>query len=221
MFLFFSLFLDPAISGYLSDPIKQYPNVEFGVVSNHILATYPFLLPNILGSILCIIAYFLVDMFLDETLSKEKRQIFSIYDILPSCCCNCTKSDNAMIRNVSSWGLFKHLHNSEGMIADNNNDSFYGTSDDEEEEIEKVAEDPPTIRSLLKRDETRQTLLVYWFFSFTVIVVDEVFPLYCMSKTSGLGITEKLIGNIMSGTGVFYICVSYFLLTRLVERYGK
>jgi len=212
----YGFLINPAISGYLSDPIKQYPNIEFGVVSNHILATYPFLLPNILGSILCIIAYFLVDNNLDETLSKEKRQTFSIFDILPSCC-NYTKSDNAMIRNVSSWGLFKHLHTSDGMIADDSNDNYYDTSEEEEE---KVAEDPPTIYSLLSRDETRQTLLVYWFFSFTVIVVDEVFPLYCMSKTSGLGITEKLIGNIMSGTGLFYICLSYFLLTKLVERYG-
>ncbi|OEU17289.1 MFS general substrate transporter [Fragilariopsis cylindrus CCMP1102] len=170
----YGFLINPAISGYLSDPIKQYPNVEFGYALEHILEIYPFLLPNVLGSILCILGYFLVDNYVEETLPEEKRQQFCFNDILPL------------------------------MIDD----------DDEEEEK------PATILSLLARYETRQHLLVYWIYSFLIITVDEIFPLYCISKTSGLGITEKVIGNIMSGTGLFYIIVQYFILTRLVDRFG-
>ena len=216
----YGFLINPAISGYLSDPIKQYPNVEFGYALEHILEIYPFLLPNILGSILCIIGYFLVDNYVEETLPEEKRQQFCFNDILPCCC---IKTNNAIIRNVSSWGLFKHLHNSEGEILEDSGIVLSPSEvedgvmiDDDEEEEEK----PATILSLLARYETRQHLLVYWIYSFLIITVDEIFPLYCISKTSGLGITEKVIGNIMSGTGLFYIIVQYFILTRLVDRFG-
>mmetsp|Transcript_58222 Transcript_58222/g.123497 ORF Transcript_58222/g.123497 Transcript_58222/m.123497 type:complete len:116 (+) Transcript_58222:326-673(+) len=57
-------------------------------------------------------------------------------------------------------------------------------------------------------------------YSFLVITVDETFPLYCMSKRSGLGVEEKAIGNQLSGTGFFYILIHFLLLTGLVDRYG-
>jgi MFS family permease len=218
----YGFLINPAISGYLSDPIKQYPNVEFGYVLKNILEEYPFLLPNILGSILCIIGYFLVDNYIEETLPEEKRQQFYLNDILPCCC---IKTNRSIIRNVSSWGLFKHLHNSEGEISEDLiivlspsevEDGVMIDDDDDDKEEEK----PATILSLLARNGTRQHLLVYWIYSFLIITVDEVFPLYCISKTSGLGITEKVIGNIMSGTGLFYVIVQYFILTRLVDQFG-
>lgn len=52
------------------------------------------------------------------------------------------------------------------------------------------------------------------------MAVDETFPLYCISKTSGLGITEKIICRILSGSAVFYICIQYFLITGMVSRFG-
>jgi len=53
-----------------------------------------------------------------------------------------------------------------------------------------------------------------------MITIDETFPLYCISRTSGLGIPEKLIGNILSGTGLLYIIMQYFLLTVMVDKFG-
>lgn len=126
-----------------------------------------------------------------------------------------------MIRNVSSWGLFKHLHNSEGEISEELNVMMSLSEGKDGQEIEVDGkEDTATIYSLMKREGTRQHLYVYWVYSFLIVTLDEVFPLYCMSKTSGLGITEKIIGNILSGTGFLFIFVQYFLTTRLVDRYG-
>mmetsp|Transcript_13507 Transcript_13507/g.29356 ORF Transcript_13507/g.29356 Transcript_13507/m.29356 type:complete len:203 (+) Transcript_13507:1081-1689(+) len=41
-----------------------------------------------------------------------------------------------------------------------------------------------------------------------------------MSKDSGLGVAEKMIGNLLSGAGSFYLVLQFFFLTNLVDRYG-
>ena len=77
-----------------------------------------------------------------------------------------------------------------------------------------------TIKSLWGRQSMRKHLLMYWIYSFLIITVDETFPLYYISKHSGLGVEEKMIGNLLSGAGSFYILIQFFLLTSLVNQYG-
>lgn len=77
-----------------------------------------------------------------------------------------------------------------------------------------------TIKSLMARPSTRRHLWLSWCYAFLIITVDEAFPLYCISKYSGLGVEEKMIGNLLSGAGSVYILIQYFLLTSLVDRYG-
>lgn len=246
----YGFLINPAISGYLSDPIKQYPNLSIlngtDDSSNHginiaalhdIFVMYPFLLPNILGCVLCLSCYWLVGNCLEETLPEHKRQPFNVGDCMlryvPTCChWKLKKSTHPMIRSVSSWGLFKHLHvddgpeevnvgnvipsvatvatipNKSNEISSNNNNR----NDDDEQ--------PATISSLLGRKQTRSALILYWFFSFLVQCIDEVFPLFCMSKLSGLGIEEKVIGKVLSSTGFCYILLQYFCVTGLSKRYG-
>ena len=213
----YGFLINPAISGYLSDPVKQYPDAEFVRILRPMLEEFPFFLPNLVGCFFCLIGYVLIHNFVDETLPEEKRQQFKL---LP-----CMKKDHAIIRNVSSWGLFKHLHNSKGELSEDNfNTVVLSPSQDKDGQrtiIEKDGEEEAaTISSLMKREGTRQHLMVYWGYSFLIVTLDEVFPLFCISKTSGLGVSEKIIGNILSGTGLLYICVQYLLLTGLVERYG-
>merc|ERR1712157_183732 len=115
------------------------------------------------------------------------------------------KSDHPIIRNVSSWGLFKHLRNSDGEISEELSVALPPFDDKKGHAVERVGEGRATIASLMKRESTRQHLLVYAAFSGLVIAMDEVFPLYCISKTLGLGITERVIGKIYSGSGLTYI----------------
>jgi len=177
-----------------------------------LLRAYPFILPNIVGCLFCLIAYILVVSFVEETLPVERRQSFGLHTIFPS--------RNKIMRNVSSFGLFKHLYEGEAEIS---KEIITLMPHSKEEEGHKRAieeEKPATICSLLKRKSTREHLLVYWFYSFLIIGLDETFPLFCLSKVSGLGIQEKDIGDIFSGTGFFYITIQYFLLTGLVRRFG-
>ena len=212
----YGFLINPAISGYLSDPIKQYPDTEFVRIFGPVLEKFPFCLPNLVGSLFCLVGYVMNHKFVEETLPEEKRQQFRLPSILP-----CVKKDT-ILRNVSSWGLFKHLHNSEGELSEDLNVIISQSQEKYEQRSEKYghSEDSPTIYSLFQRQGTRQHLLIYWAYSFLIVLLDEVFPLYCISKSSGLGITEKIIGNILSGTGLFYVAMQYFLITRLVDQYG-
>ena len=211
----YGFLVNPAISGYLSDPVKQYPDAEFVRIFRPMLEEFPFFLPNLVGCFFCLIGYVLIHNFVDETLPEEKRQKFRLPSILP-----CMKVDHPMMRNVSSCGLFKHLHNSNGEISEDLNVTLSPSEDEDGHGIEQGGEGSATISSLMKRQGTRQHLFVYWVYSFLIVTIDETFPLYCISKTSGLGITEKIIGNILSGSGVFFICIQYLLTTSLVSRFG-
>jgi len=66
--------ISPVISGALSEPIKQYPNTEWlhqGPLGN-ILTEFPFLLPNVVGSLMCIFSIVAVRFFVTETLPAHK-----------------------------------------------------------------------------------------------------------------------------------------------------
>ena len=41
-----------------------------------------------------------------------------------------------------------------------------------------------------------------------------------MLKRSRLGVEEKVMGNLLSGAGLFHILAGYFLLTGFVDRFG-
>jgi len=211
----YGFLINPAISGYLSDPIKQYPDADLVRLLYPLLEAFPFLLPNIVGCCFCLVGYVLVHNFVEETLPEEKRQQFQLPSVLP-----CMRSNHPMMRNVSSWGLFKHLHNSDGDKSEELNAMLPSSEQKDGRQSKMGDEGSATITSLMKRKSTRQHMLVYWIYSFLIVAVDEVFPLYCISKTSGLGITEKVIGKILSWSGLFFICIQFFLVTDLVGRFG-
>ena len=233
----YGFLLNPAISGYLSDPVKQYPNSKVVETFAGTLRSFPFLLPNLTGFLFCLIAYVLVDNFVDETLPPEKCQDFQWNSLFPCCL------QNHLLRSVSSWGMFKHAHFTKAQMLkddtiENNQESetplpkwirpspsstaliiAHSQSKESEENLSEQRTEA-TISSLWNRTSTRQHCLVYWSYSFLIISVDESFPLFCISKDSGLAIHERLIGRIFSGSGFLYITMQYFLITNLVGRFG-
>ena len=263
----YGFLLNPAITGYLSDPVKQYPSSELVALAGSPLTSFPFLLPNICGCLFCLVGFVLVHFFVEETLPMEKRRALRVPSVFPWWCGKSTTTmDSAgIVRRVSSWGLFKHVNLAPADVKSDNDADCNGdgniqatinnpdiprwihpspsttalvilsprsaakkqinieepanTSEQEVQPTEQE-EQPATIYSLWQQQSTRQHLLVYWVYSFLVISVDEAFPLFCISKESGLAIEEKMIGNLLSGTGVFYILMQYLLLIMLVDRFG-
>ena len=226
--------MSPAISGYLSDPVKQYPDSPLleGELGS-LLSSYPFLLPNIVGCILCLFSFFAVHYNVEETLPLENRRCF--WESIRLCCC---PRERSAIRTVSSWGLFKHLpftrvEREESFTEESNYLPHWvatspstssllliSSSKGNVKSKQSSKSNKTTIRSIWNRRSTREHLLIYWFYSFLVVAVDESFPLFCMSVASGLGITESSIGRILCGSGVCYVSIQYFAITGLVKRLG-
>jgi MFS family permease len=77
-----------------------------------------------------------------------------------------------------------------------------------------------TLASLWSRFDTRRHLIVYWVYSFITVSLDEAFPLFCISKQAGLGLSEASIGKILSGSGLIFAICQYFAYTAIVNRFG-
>lgn len=218
--------INPAITGFLSEPAKQFPESFLVRTFEPLLTAFPFLLPNVVGSLFCLIADGLVHSFVEETLPLEQREFLTL---LP-----CKKK---LVRTASSCGLLKQ--SDEDPETDGPASSETGSLMPEEDVVEWSGEltvewsgdfslessrefrpPPATLSSLLRREATREHLLVYWAYSFLIVGLEESFPLYCLSKASGMAIGEKIIGEIFSGSGFFFITIQYFLLTGLVKRFG-
>lgn len=187
--------INPAITGYLSDPVKQFPDSHVVQVFEPLLTAFPFLLPNIAGCLFCLIAYVLVHSFVEETLPPERRQSFTIFP--------CKNNSETGGQPVSREKIVALLPEEDGGGLD-----------------EELSTEPATISSLWKRKATREHLLAYWAYSFLIVSLEESFPLFCLSKASGLAIQEKNIGEIFSGSGFFYITIQYFLLVGFVKKFG-
>ena len=77
-----------------------------------------------------------------------------------------------------------------------------------------------TISSLWSQRNTRNHMIVFWLSSFVSTTVDEGFPLFCISKAGGLGLSEKTIGKILSLCGLIFAISQYFVFTTLVSNLG-
>jgi hypothetical protein len=58
-------------------------------------------------------------------------------------------------------------------------------------------------------------------YAFVSMCADELFPLFCMSQTGGLGLTEASIGKILSGAGLLFAVSQYTVFSILVHHYGE
>jgi Major Facilitator Superfamily len=77
-----------------------------------------------------------------------------------------------------------------------------------------------TISSLWSQRNTRNHMIVFWLSSFVSTTVDEGFPLFCISKAGGLGLSEKTIGKILSLCGLIFAISQYVVFTTLVSNLG-
>lgn len=230
----YGFLLNPALGGYLADPMSQYPDSKLFVWLDSFLnmTEYPFLLPNLVGGVFCLVACFLVSSFVEETLPSPDRVVNFRWDIklkkaLGSEVEAPTKensSDTASRGGYSAdtWRDKNGLSRWNSMSSSETGRSHPPSPPSKPFDVSQPNEkkETATIKSLLKRPATRKHLILYWIYSFLMLMVDETFPLYCMSKDSGLGVVEKMIGNLLSGAGAFYLLLQFFLLTTLVDRYG-
>lgn len=331
------MLLAPAVGGLLSDPLTQYPEGSPWMEDEWVvklLMNYPFVLPNLVAAIVCLISVILVILCVEETLPEEKRRpviyiipdmLSWIHDTLVSVVRSLTNffssivtrrtnnnEDNTTTTESNKVTKTTTTTSSSGKTAspvkqsrdrghgnddieannDHNNHNNHNNNHDTEkhdghdnvnndDELDSIAMDvkilestnltlspsvlstrasrasfsaavrnskdspktdeekqfllddeqkerplpPPvvgeaTIKSLLSNSYTFDHLMSYWINGFVNVATNGAFPLFAMSLTGGLGLTETSIGLMGTISGLIFCFCQYFVFTTLMDRRG-
>jgi MFS family permease len=217
--------VSPAIGGLLSDPIRQYPGATWlrrGPIG-HVLTKNPFLLPNVVACVACLVTFVIVTYFVDETLPESKRRDASnipgdIFDWIQH-------SIKILLRTIELRKVPGETRTGSRMRLSSKQrydkvDCDYGATNKALDGSTHAFDGEPT-ETVWGRARTRRHLLAHWMYSFVSMCADALFPLFCMSQTGGLGLTEASIGKILSGAGLLFAITQYTVFSILVHHYGE
>jgi MFS family permease len=198
--------ISPVISGILADPVKQYSDTVWftnGTFFGKLVREYPFILPNLLGTILCVGCTALAQCFLYETLHiYRQHSITQDFTLLFRKFQNCLYTPSYRYESVAT----SKSDQSDHVEDDEYEDTIRSSKDDG-----KMGNTSSSICSILSQGDTRACILLLWGYSFVGLAIDEAFPLFCLSHTAGFGSIEKDIGKIMSLTGLIFAVAQYFV----------
>lgn len=244
------MLLAPAIGGALSEPMTQYPDMHwFNGRFDHVLSEFPFILPNIVASILSLISLMLVVLSIEETLPEEKRR--PVRHVIPDMCrwfarlpitirqCldKSTKSGNARQNAITEKDddddsieedlkILEQKDCSEltALLSSPASRASYSSAMHRPSVVvsntSKETEKSATIKSLMSNKSTRDCLYAYWMNCFVNVALNEAFPLFCMSKHGGLKLSEAEIGGIGTGAGLLFCICQYFIFSYSMKKFG-
>jgi len=222
--------LSPALGGLLANPVKQYPEWALTKRYEQILTHYPFLLPNLVGCALCMFSALAVQLFVEETLPEGQRRHvkYIAADIWHWTLAKAQNMRRITFRQkqVNALTIIDEempLVSGESKMTAKSHERINGVDVDKEKRtinwLSDKEENGGAI-TIWKRQSTRRHLISYWLFSFVVVVVDESFPLYCISHVGGLSLSEASIGKILSAAGIIFVLGQYLTFATLVDRLG-
>lgn len=201
--------VSPVVAGALAEPQKQYASVQWirqGWIG-WLLKTYPFVLPNLLGAVLCLGAALMVHVFVAETLPfPHKRDPRLLWRDANRALCQCCRR-SARYQTVP-------------VLREHDSDLELSNESPPGKESEPPRTSNVSMKDLWKRRVTRVSLSIYWVYSFVGLTVDELFPLFCMSQVAGFGLSEKEIGKILALVGLIFIACQYSLYSTIYDRLG-
>ena len=205
------LLVGPALGGLLAEPVEQYPSFfendwvrQRGVFA--FLVKFPFVLPNAFAALLCFAGALAAGMFLDETLPLDQRR--SIF-FLPREFCHYATTLLGRKRRV---GTSTPVSESSTLLVSNSQPDYSHLNQDQA--LRTSSE------SIWSSQSTRKHLWTQWFFCFASSMVDEAFPLFCLSQVGGLSLNEASIGKILSAAGVLFVVMQFAVFSEFTERFG-
>mmetsp|Transcript_25485 Transcript_25485/g.70385 ORF Transcript_25485/g.70385 Transcript_25485/m.70385 type:complete len:552 (+) Transcript_25485:1-1656(+) len=77
-----------------------------------------------------------------------------------------------------------------------------------------------TFSSLWSTPILRNHLIVYWMEAFCLVALDEAIPLFLLARESGLALSAKAIGVVLSASSGLYCVSQYFVYCELVDWLG-
>lgn len=280
-----------ASSGALAEPLKQYPDVHWLQNESRwyyrILEKFPFLLPNLVGTVFGLVALVAVNLFVTETLPKQSirplhhipsylwcsmKRLLSVNpeeDLISSESSAMTSRGEQNVYGAMSYDDYDDDSNEENLqkieepfnAADNDVSGAIreapSTCDESvlllsttphsrpsvtatvqrrssastarhragrfgaaSSSVNSQSPEPATTASLWAQRSTRNHMLLFWVASLVMVATDEVFPLFCISKAAGLGLTEKSIGVILSTSGVILAVAQYLVYSVLLKLFS-
>jgi MFS family permease len=270
----YGMLLGPAAGGALSEPLEQYPKASARWFpadddknsSNlkYLLATYPFVLPNVVACIICLLSVVFIALCVKETLPAEKKRglqyvlpdffawLFRVQITVCRSICLRTGNINAdgapVVQEVDARSqqqqeeeedelmILDHSDNTElsALLSSKASRKSYSSAmrrpslicpqpqqlNNNNTNSKQYYDPPATIDSLMGSKVTREHLMAYWISSFAQVAQSEAFPLFAMANAGGLGLSEKEIGAIGTGAGLFFCIFQYIIFATMTKRLG-
>jgi len=229
----------PAMGGFLAEPVRQYPYNATIKRFQKLLTRYPFLLPNVVGAVLCLLSILAVIAWVPETLpsddirnplsimaSKLNRTGLGFRRLFKQQKTSSLEERNELLDGKQATVSYSCSSLGTGDVictgSDRRNFSSRPLHNDKDTEVQTPSFEiqGATIASLWERIDTRTYLILYWIFSFISVCMDEAFPLFCMAKSGGLGISESSIGKVLSASGIMFVVLQYITYASVVDNFG-
>lgn len=184
--------MGPVLGGYLSNPGAFSQDT---VIPDKIEDQYPFLLPNTVAAILCILSLVAVLGFVQD--EETAAQFSSTSASSPP-----TNSDAAPAGENQPL-LLSDKSKDGNSISGGSDSGFMGAVS--------------ALGIIWKRENTKLHLLAYWSFSFVVVCIDEALPLFLIARLSGPGLSPIQIGWILSVAGLMVVISQTMALERILS----
>lgn len=220
----YGFLIAPAVAGFLADPLDvrekglaYSTNVDDSVLHisfYKLLSKYPYLLPNLLGAVLCWASAMAVYLCIPETMPQFRSTRLLGKDFLQ---CARRIYDRKQCSKDVQQDAFIGLKT--GDSSSDNPVQHYGSTQNDDKLDDAMSS--ASLKLIWSRRKTRVHLIAYWLFSLFIINIDEAFPLYCISRNTGLGgLQENEIGKILSASGVIFAILQYRVYTMICDQFG-
>lgn len=184
--------IGPLLGGMLSNPGTFSRGTPLPDIVEQ---RYPFLLPNIVAAILCVISMLAILVFVANDNNNDDTDL-----VVHTTTSNAANTNPA---DAEPCGENRPLLLKQSTSHDNN---------------AMLGRGPIETFQLYWRDKnTRFHLIAYWSFSFAVVCFDEALPLYLIARAAGPGLSPRQIGWILCLGGLTVVISQSFGLERILS----
>lgn len=210
------LLVGPAIGGYLAEPVKKYP--FFATSELTLFEQFPYLLPNLLSTIICVASLVISLILLDETVNTRKAE-------KPT-----TTSQNCAVESRADAVVeVDEAHISE-TEADQDPNAIVPTAatnanpidDDVYVDVKDDLGFCVTLRKLFTSPKVLVATSLFSIFSLACVGLDETVALWAATKTQfgGLGFDTNQLGTMTGAISIPCLFMNVYVFPKMEQQFG-